>query len=145
MIHPAPMSKSKSLWRFGAACFVAVTLACGALYAQFEAGYYTPAGAHEIQQRLPDKMTPDSDYQAGAYMLYRETLEPGDGRSDVQAYCNTCHSPIYITMQPPLTGDTWAAEVKKMMTTQGAEIPDESVQKIVEYLQTHYTPETRKR
>ena len=145
MTWPAFLKNSKNLWRFGAACLLLATLACCVLYAEFEAGYYTPAGAHEIEQRIPGMMAADSNYRVGPYMLYRDTLEPGDGRQDVQAYCNTCHSPVYITMQPPLPADTWAAEVKKMMTTYGAQIPDESVQNIVQYLQTHYTPETRKR
>jgi hypothetical protein len=48
-------------------------------------------------------------------------------------------------MQPPLPAATWEAEVAKMNKAYGAPIPDGVSQKIVQYLQTHYTPETRKR
>ena len=47
-------------------------------------------------------------------------------------------------MQPPLLGETWEAEVNKMTKTFGAPIPEASAKKIISYLQTHYTPETRK-
>jgi hypothetical protein len=52
---------------------------------------------------------------------------------------------MYITMQPPLSADAWAAEVTKMQKTFGADIPNEITKKIVLYLGTHYTPDTRKR
>lgn len=138
-------TKRKSLRRFALAAFVLVTFASTVLYAQFEAGYYSPAGAQMIDQRMPFTFNPDATYQAGAYPLYPSMLVPGDGRQDVEAYCNTCHTPSYVTMQPPLPADTWSAEVKKMIDTHGAQIPEESVKSIVAYLQAHYTPETRKR
>jgi hypothetical protein len=47
-------------------------------------------------------------------------------------------------MQPTLPAATWEAEVNKMIKTYGAAIPDDSTRKIILYLQTHYTPETRK-
>jgi hypothetical protein len=47
-------------------------------------------------------------------------------------------------MQPPLPADMWAAEVNKMIKTYGASIPEDATQKIIQYLQSHYTPETRK-
>ena len=53
----------------------------------------------------------------GAYPLYPAALAAGDGEQEVTSYCNTCHSPRYITMQPPLPADTWTAEVNKMVKT----------------------------
>jgi hypothetical protein len=47
-------------------------------------------------------------------------------------------------MQPPLPAATWDAEVQKMIKTYGAQISDPDAQKIIQYLQTHYAPETRK-
>lgn len=137
----------RSLWRYGAACFLLVALACGVLYAEIESGYYSTRGAQRIDQRMPVAMAaaPDATYAAGTYPLHMAGLQEGDGKQEVEAYCNTCHSPSYIPMQPPLPAETWGAEVNKMMTTHGASIPDDAVQKIVRYLQTHYTPETRKR
>ncbi|HKW64101.1 MAG TPA: hypothetical protein VJN89_16235 [Candidatus Acidoferrum sp.] len=55
-----------------------------------------------------------------------------------------CHSTRYITMQPPLPATTWEAEVNKMIKTFGAPIPEATAKKITSYLQTHYTPQTRK-
>jgi hypothetical protein len=119
-------------------------LAATALYAQYEAGHYAGGGSGSIVQPLPRTKSTDATYDVGSYPLYRPVLEPGDGRQEVYVYCNQCHSPIFITMQPPLSADTWAAEVTKMEKTFGADIPDEVTQKIVHYLQAHYTPETRK-
>jgi hypothetical protein len=53
-------------------------------------------------------------------------------------------SPTYITMQSPLPAATWEAEVNKMIKAYGAPIPDDSTQKIIKYLQAHYTAENRK-
>ena len=125
------------LWTFA-------ILAATVLYAQFNAGHYAPGGAGNIVQLLPRTTSTNATYNVGSYPLYRPVLEPGDGRQEVAVYCNMCHSPIYITMQPPLPVDTWAAEVTKMEKTYGAQIPDEVAQKIVHYLQAYYTPETRK-
>lgn len=140
------MSKaaSRNLWRYGGACFLVVALACGVLYAEIESGYYSTMGAQRIDQRMPTATMADATYRAGTYPLHMAGLQEGDGKQEVEAYCNTCHSPSYIPMQPLLPAETWSAEVNKMMTTYGASIPDDAVQKIVRYLQTHYTPETRK-
>ncbi|HEY4741592.1 MAG: hypothetical protein WA734_19925 [Candidatus Acidiferrales bacterium] len=85
-----------------------------------------------------------ASYEVGAYPLYRYTLASGNGREEVASYCNTCHTPRFIIMQPPLPADAWAAEVHKMVKTYGASIPEDATQKIIQYLQSHYTPETRK-
>jgi hypothetical protein len=46
-------------------------------------------------------------------------------------------------MQPPLPAAAWDAEVHKMIKTYGAQISDADAQKIIQYLQAHYTAETR--
>jgi hypothetical protein len=130
--------------RFAPALLALLLLAGGALYAQFSTGSYSPATPGSIHQTLPHAASPDSVYDVGAYATYRSTLVDGDGRKDVEAYCNTCHSPGYIPMQPPLPAATWVAEVDKMEKTYGAQFPDEAKQSIIRYLQAHYTPETRK-
>jgi hypothetical protein len=48
-------------------------------------------------------------------------------------------------MQPALPAQVWADEVNKMSKTFGASIPEDTAQKIIQYLGSHYTPETRKR
>jgi hypothetical protein len=120
-------------------------LAGRAVYAQHKAGQYEAAASGKIARPLQQTSSTDASYDVGPFLTYRPALAPGDGSREVDVYCNTCHSPIYITMQPPLSADAWAAEVTKMRKTFGADIPDEVAQKVIQYLGTHYTPETRKR
>ena len=119
-------------------------LATAALYADFQSGYYASAGASSFTQETPLVRSVDENYGVGVYPIYPSSLPSGDGVNEVKAYCNTCHSLRYIPMQPPLPAVAWASEVDKMIKTYGASIPDDSKQKIVQYLQTHFTPETRK-
>jgi hypothetical protein len=116
-----------------------------ALYADFRAGIYTQTGPQTIRQQFPVAATTDANYDAGEYPIYYPDLTPGDGKDDVENNCELCHSPRYITMQPPLPAQAWADEVNKMRKTFGASIPDDAAQRIIQYLGTHYTPETRKR
>jgi hypothetical protein len=129
--------------------FVAVTalsiLAARGLYADFRAGYYTPAGPETIHQTLPHADSIDATYDAGLYPIYYPELAAGDGKDEVENNCELCHSPRYITMQPVMPALAWSDEVNKMRNTYGASIPDDTAQKIIHYLATHYTPETRKR
>jgi hypothetical protein len=110
-----------------------------------QSGHYTPNNLGSFQQPAPQALNQDGIYAAGSYPLYPPSLEPGEGRDEVEAYCIICHSTRYITMQPPLPAATWDAEVKKMLNAYGAPIPNEAAQKIIPYLEMHYTPETRKR
>jgi hypothetical protein len=107
-------------------------------------GYYSPGPLGSIQQAAPAALSPDADYEVSGYPVPSLELAQGDGRQDVQIYCNTCHSPRYITMQPPLPAATWEDEVNKMNKAYGAAIPEDTTRKIIAYLQTHYTPENRK-
>ena len=118
--------------------------AATAVNAQHKAGHYEPGATGKIAQPLSQIASTDAMYDVGPFPTYRPTLSPGDGSREVNVYCNVCHSPIYITMQPPLPADTWAAEVTKMQKTYGAVIPEEAAKKIVSYLQANYTPDTRK-
>lgn len=61
-------------------------------------------------------------------------LPPGAARDAVLVNCVACHSTRYITIQPPLTRETWVAEVTKMRKTFGAPVPEEQVNAIVDYL-----------
>jgi hypothetical protein len=115
------------------------------VYADLKKGYYAPDQLGSIQQAAAAPLSPDADYEVSAYPVPTLELAAGDGRQDVQIYCNTCHGPRYITMQPPLPAATWEDEVNKMNKAYGAAIPEDTSRKIIEYLQTHYTPESRKR
>ena len=114
------------------------------VYAELKKGYYAPAELGILRQAATVDLSPDSNFQVSAYPVPAADLALRDGLQEVQIYCNTCHSPRYITMQPPLPAATWEAEVNKMNKSFGAAIPDDSRQKIILYLQAHYTPETRK-
>ena len=121
-----------------------LVIAAGVVYGQLKKGYYSPAELGSLRQPAPVELLSDSSYQAAAYPVPVVDLTPGDGRQEVQIYCNTCHSPRYITMQPPLPAATWEAEVNKMNKTFGAGIPEDSTRKIILYLEAHYTVENRK-
>jgi len=121
-----------------------LVMAVALVSADLKKGYYSPAELGSLRQAAPVELLPDSNYQASAYPAPPVDLTPGDGLQDIQIYCNTCHSPRYITMQPPLPAATWESEVNKMNKTFGAAIPQENTQKIIQYLQAHYTAETRK-
>jgi hypothetical protein len=123
-------------------CGLAMT--AGVVYAELKKGYYAPAELGVMRQPALVELSPDSNYQVSAYPVPAVDLAPGEGLQDVQIYCNTCHSPRYITMQSPLPAATWEAEVDKMNKTFGAAIPDDNTKKIILYLQAHYTPDTRK-
>ena len=121
-----------------------LVIAAGVVYGELQKGYYSPAELGSVRQAAPVELLPDSSYQASAYPVPAVDLTPGDGLQEVQIYCNTCHSPRYITMQPPLPAATWEAEVNKMNKTFGAGIPEDSTRKIILYLEAHYTVENRK-
>jgi hypothetical protein len=115
-----------------------------AVYADVKKGEYRPAELGSLRQAAASELSPDSNFEVSAYPVPGADLAPGDGSHEVRVFCNTCHSPSYITMQPPLPAPTWEAEVNKMNKTFGAAIPDDSAQKIILYLQAHYTVESRK-
>lgn len=140
-MKPSLRSRFWALTLGSAVCLIAAT----AIFADLEIGYYTPENLGSLTQPAPLPQRLDAAYKINAFPLYKPELAPGPGRQDVQAYCNTCHSPNYIPMQPPFPAATWEAEVTKMGKAYGAQIPPESQANILKYLQAHYTPETRKR
>jgi hypothetical protein len=127
------------------AILAGLTVGAGSLmYAQFNSGYYSQETSGAIAQPASQKETDGATYSVAAFPLYPPELAPGEGREAVQSYCVTCHSTRYITMQPPLPAETWVTEVNKMVKVMGQPIPDDVQPVIIKYLQTHYTPETRK-
>ncbi len=106
--------------------------------------YYQPAQGL-LAQPSPLPLIPNAVYHVDAFPLYPPQLAAGDGRQETAAYCNTCHSLRYITMQPPLPAATWEAEVTKMDKALGGQFPPDVPAKIIRYLSEHYTPETRRR
>jgi hypothetical protein len=132
-------------WTFRSAAVAILTLsAATALHAQAQAGNYSPGDTGTIHRALLLTPASGASYDIGDYPTFRPPLASGDGTREINTYCNVCHSPRYITMQPVLPAGAWSDEVNKMIKTYGATVPDDAAQKIIAYLQTHYTPETRK-
>lgn len=137
-------------WALGAAATAAlITLTLG--MAQDRAPATGRAGDYEAGQRgvitQAAAVAPPlgSEYGVGSYSLYTPELAAGDGRELVLSSCGGCHSTVYITMQPPLARPAWDATVHKMMRAFGAPISEEVARRIVDYLETHYSPGTRTR
>jgi hypothetical protein len=97
-----------------------------------------------ITQPAPPALSEDSLYEVPSYPLSATQLAEGPGRAETDIACGSCHTTRYIPMQPPLPAVAWDAEVRKMVKTYGAQISDADARKITQYLQAHYTPETRK-
>ncbi len=123
---------------------VAMALAGGLVFAQMRSGSYGSTNAAGIGQGATPEFVPDAKYDVGPYPFFAPELAEGDGKQEVQSFCTSCHSTRYVTMQSPLPGTTWEAEVNKMMKVYGAPIPEAAAKKITVYLQGHYAPENRK-
>ena len=59
---------------------------------------------------------------------------PGPGRDAFVTACVVCHSPRYITSQPPFSRAVWRGIVQKMIDTYGAHITPSQAAEIVDYL-----------
>lgn len=67
------------------------------------------------------------------------TFKPGAGSELAQQQCVTCHSVDYVSIQPPGKPVAfWKAEVEKMKKVYGAQIPDEQIEPIAQYLARAY-------
>jgi hypothetical protein len=121
-----------------------LVVAGSAAFAQFQSGSYSTTKPDTLEQTLSAPTSSDGNYSISPFPSTVPKLAEGEGRTEAESFCAMCHSTRYITMQPPLPAATWEAEVNKMIKTFGAPIPEVSAKKITSYLQTHYTPETRK-
>ena len=65
-------------------------------------------------------------------------LKEGAGKDKVATYCNICHSPDYISMQPPFPADKWSAIVHKMIVVFGAPVNEADSRTIIDYLSSNY-------
>lgn len=67
------------------------------------------------------------------------TFKPGAGSELAQQQCVICHSGDYVAIQPPGKPLAfWKAEVEKMKKVYGAQIPDDQVEPIAQYLARAY-------
>jgi cytochrome c551/c552 len=70
------------------------------------------------------------------------SFKPGPNSELANGQCLVCHSVDYVTMQPPMPKTFWAASVKKMREKYGAQLPEEQVPALVDYLAKNYGMET---
>jgi sulfite dehydrogenase len=71
---------------------------------------------------------------------YKASTLPGYALA--QQHCMTCHSAQYVQTQPATSPRAyWDATVKKMKKPFGAQIPDEEIPAIVDYLVKTYGAE----
>ena len=61
-------------------------------------------------------------------------LPKGPGRETTQLFCGVCHTTRYIMIQPPLSRETWLADVTKMRKVYAGPIPEEKIAEIMDYL-----------
>jgi len=132
------------LRRLFAGLLAGTAIAGGVAVAQHQLGSYAAQNLGKVSQPAARELTEDAHYGVASYPTFEVGLAEGAGRAETQIYCSSCHTPRYITMQPPLPAATWDAEVQKMVKAFGATIPEADAQKIAQYLHEHYTPETRK-
>ena len=59
---------------------------------------------------------------------------PGPGREAFVTACVVCHSPRYITSQPPFSRAAWKGIVQKMIDAYGAHVTPTQAAAIVDYL-----------
>lgn len=138
-------SQMKNLAFHSAAVAMLLLGLAAAVQAQAQTGTYEPKETGTMRRAPERRPTKGASYDVGAYPTFGLQLASGEGSSEVNTYCNICHTPRYITMQRALPAGAWADEVNKMVKTYGAAIPEDTVQKIIGYLQSNYTPDTRKR
>jgi mono/diheme cytochrome c family protein len=91
-------------------------------------------GVSNIKMESMLVSNPDSPVHTIVMPHDEPVFPPGPGREEFVTACVVCHSPRYITMQPPFPRTTWLSEVKKMKDVYGAHISDEQVLKITDYL-----------
>jgi hypothetical protein len=136
-------------WVFISAVGLVFALIGAGIYTDYRAGNDNPADAQRIQSSRP-AVTYSS---AGSALAQKQGVNPGqspdlaegDGKEEVAYNCGLCHGLSYITMRPPISAQAWEHEVNMMRGFYGVSISDSTAKKIVQYLGSHYTPETLKR
>ncbi len=92
------------------------------------------AGAAGAATIVPPKGPVSISLPGDAGMAFK----PGTGLAAAQANCLTCHSSAYVSTQPVLSRAQWTGEVAKMRAIYGAQIADDQVPAIVDYLTVQY-------
>jgi hypothetical protein len=121
-------------------CIPALLLIAAALGAT--AGCNRRGGAAVLDMKMDGMTMPRGPAQAGhtspvhsISLPHDEAFAPpGPGRDDFVAACVVCHSPRYITSQPPFSRAVWKGIVQKMIDSYGAHITAAQAAEVVDYL-----------
>jgi mono/diheme cytochrome c family protein len=85
--------------------------------------------------RLPSPASHPSSSVRSISLPHDEAFAPpGPGRDAFVTACVVCHSPRYITSQPPFSRVVWKGIVQKMIDAYGAHITPAQAAEIVDYL-----------
>jgi len=68
-----------------------------------------------------------------------QTLPPGDGQEIVQQKCGGCHA-LKVVTSKRASEQQWSTLVNQMVT-RGAEIEDEDIQTVIDYLAKNFGPD----
>jgi mono/diheme cytochrome c family protein len=71
---------------------------------------------------------------------FEPDLAMAPGRDDFMVVCVSCHSPRYVTMQPPFSQRQWEESVDKMAKVYGAQFDVEQRKSIIGYLVATHGP-----
>lgn len=73
-------------------------------------------------------------YSVPTYPVLWPEMPAGPNKDVYESNCVTCHSQLYVLMQPAFSRTTWTNEVEKMKKSYGAPIEDAKIPLIVDYL-----------
>jgi mono/diheme cytochrome c family protein len=65
---------------------------------------------------------------------FEPQMPAAPGHDEFMRACAACHSPRYVTMQPPFSRRQWETTVRKMIDTYGAPADEVQAGKIIDYL-----------
>lgn len=65
---------------------------------------------------------------------FEPQMPAAPGHDEFMRACAACHSPRYVTMQPPFSRRQWETTVRKMIDTYGAPANEAQAGKIIDYL-----------
>ncbi|RVU05827.1 cytochrome c [Novosphingobium umbonatum] len=65
---------------------------------------------------------------------FDQTYPAAAGVEALNDHCRACHSPAMVLVQPRLSAEEWRKEVRKMIDTYKAPVPEDQVEPITRYL-----------
>ena len=116
--------------------FVVALFRAGA--GQAEAGELLAGGSNPVVTRTPQL----GPVRSITLPHFEPTLPPAPGRDAFLVVCIGCHSPRYVTMQPPFPQRQWEETADKMAKVYGAQMDQEQRQAIIGYLVAIHSPDS---